>query len=142
MNTCAICRTRFEEESPAVLFISSYGAKRVLCPHCEELLDRATAEEKTDERLEAREALQKACFAVKDPEVLKTLSEILSGEVNEDAPTPEEEAEMEAVFEEIKKEDEAKAALEVPHKSSILDYIFPVVFGAALLVFVIWYFFF
>ena len=142
MNTCAICRNRFEAESPAVLFISAYGAKRVLCPHCEELLDRATVEDETSDRAEARESLHKISFGVKDPEVLKTLSDILSGDANPDAPTPEEEAEMEAVFEEIKKEEEANASLEDTQKSSVLDYVFPVLFGAAMLVFVVWYFFF
>lgn len=141
MNTCAICRNRFEAESPAVLFISAYGAKRVLCPHCEEILDRATLEEDTPERADAREALRTITLAIKDPEVLETLGNILTGEIEENAPTPEEEAEMEAVFEEIKKEEEEAAALAGPQKASFLDYLFPALFGIALLVFVIWYFF-
>ena len=81
-------------------------------------------------------------FGIKDPEILETLKDILSGEVNEDAPTPEEEAEMEAVFEEIRKEDEANAALATEQKASVLDYLFPALFGVALLAFVFWYFFF
>ena len=142
MNTCAICRNHFEAESPAVLFISAYGAKRVLCPHCEEILDRATEAEDSTDRAEARESLRTLCLGIKDPEALETISEILAGDANEDAPTPEEEAEMEAVFEEIRKEDEEKAALAGEQKSSILDYVFPVLFGVALLAFVLWYFFF
>ena len=141
MNTCAICRNRFEAESPAVLFISSYGKKRVLCAQCEEILDRATAEEESSDRTEAREALNTMSFGIKDPEILETLKDILSGEVNEDAPTPEEEAEMEAVFEEIRKEDEENASLATEQKASVLDYLFPALFGVALLAFVFWYFF-
>ena len=140
MNTCAICRNRFEAESPAVLFISAYGAKRVLCSSCENLLDRATSDTETPEKAEALKALRTLSTSIKDPEALETLGSILSGEVDENAPTPEEEAEMEAVFEEIKKEEEA--ALAEPQKAAFLDYIFPAVFGVALLVFIVWYFFF
>ena len=50
MNTCAICRNHFEAESPAVLFVSAYGSKRVLCERCEALLDRATALEESKEK--------------------------------------------------------------------------------------------
>lgn len=142
MNTCAICRNHFEAESPAVLFISSYGKKRVLCEHCEEILDRATAEEDSPARTEARETLDKISFSIKDPEVLETLKDVLSGNVGEDALTPEEEAEMEAVFEEIRKEDEENAALATEQKATFLDYLFPALFGVALLAFVFWYFFF
>ena len=141
MNTCALCRNRFEAESPAVLFISAYGAKRVLCSSCEELLDRATAEEDTPEKEEARNALNALAATVKDPSVLETLGEVLSGTVDENAPTEEEEAEMEAVFEEIKKEEEENG-LATPEKASFLDYLTPALFGVMLLVFVIWYFFF
>ena len=141
MNTCAICRTRFEAESPAVLFVSAYGSKRVLCASCEELLDRATVEENTPDKEDARAALNALAAGIKDPNVLETLGEILLGEVDENAPTEEEEAEMEAVFEEIKKEEE-ETALEGPQKATFLDYLAPAVFGVALLVFVVWYFFF
>ena len=142
MNTCAICRTHFEAESPAVLFVSAYGAKRVLCSSCEDLLDRATLDADTPEKEEALASLRTLATNIKDPSVLETLGAVLSGEVSEDAPTPEEEAEMEAVFDEIKKEEEAEAALATPSKASVLDYLFPIAFGAALLVFVVWYFFF
>ncbi|MBE6655600.1 MAG: hypothetical protein E7609_01860 [Ruminococcaceae bacterium] len=141
MNTCAICRNRFEAESPAVLFISAYGTKRVLCPHCEEVLDRATLEEDTPEKAEALNTLDALASKIKDPEVLETLGMLLSGEVNPEAPTPEEEAEMEAVLEDVKRE-EAEAALTDAPKATFLDYLFPALFGAALLIFVIWYFFF
>ena len=141
MNTCAICRNHFEAESPAVLFISSYGKKRVLCEGCEEILDRATVEEDTPDRTEARETLDKMSFAIKDPEVLETLKNILSGEVDEGAPTPEEEAEMEAIFEEIRKEDEENGDPSSEQKATFLDYLIPALFGAALLAFVFWYFF-
>lgn len=140
MNTCALCRNRFEAESPAVLFVSVYGTKRVLCSSCEELLDRATAEGDTPEKEAALNALNALAATVKDPSVLETLSEVLSGEADENAPTEEEEAEMEAVFEEIKKEEENAPA--VSEKASFLDYLTPAIFGAMLLVFVVWYFFF
>lgn len=140
MNTCALCRNRFEAESPAVLFVSAYGTKRVLCSSCEELLDRATAEGDTPEKEAALNALNALAATVKDPSVLETLSEVLSGEADENAPTEEEEAEMEAVFEEIKKEEENAPV--VSEKASFLDYLTPAIFGAMLLVFVVWYFFF
>lgn len=142
MNTCTICRNRFEAESPAVLFISAYGAKRVLCASCEELLDRATAEQSSPEKEEALKSLHNLAANIKDPTALEALSAILSGKADENAPTPEEEAEMEAVFDEIKKEEEEEAALAEPKKASILDYLFPAVFAAAILVFIVWYFFF
>ena len=141
MNSCAICRNHFEAESPAVLFISAYGSKRVLCASCEDLLDRATAEEATPEKEEALAALNTLAASIKDPNVLETLGEILSGEANENAPTEEEEAEMEAVFDEIRKE-EAEGEIEAPATATFLDYLTPAIFGAMLLVFVVWYFFF
>ena len=142
MNTCCICRNRFEAESPAILFVTAYGAKRVLCSSCEALLDRATAEEVSPEKESALAALNALASGIKDPNVLETLGEVLSGEANENAPSDEEEAKMEAIFEEIKKEEEAKEALAEPVKYTFLDYLAPAVFGVALLVFVVWYFFF
>ncbi len=141
MNTCAICRTHFEAESPAVLFISAYGAKRVLCASCEALLDRATVEEDSPEKQEALSSLNTLAANIKDPQVLETLGEVLSGEADENAPTEEEEAEMEAVFEEIRAE-EAEAGPALPEKASFWDYLTPAIFGLMLLVFVVWYFFF
>ncbi len=141
MNTCAVCRNRFEAEAPAVLFISAYGAKRLLCPRCEEILDRATQNDDTPERAEARRSLDTLAANVKDPAVLETLGALLSGEVNEETISPEQEAEMEAVLEEVKREEE-EAGLNEPQKASFLDYLFPALFGAALLIFVVWYFFF
>ena len=70
------------------------------------------------------------------------LGAVLSGDVsNENDPTPEEEAEMEALFEEIRKEEgEDENADEA--KPSFFDYLYPALLGAALLAFVIWFFFF
>lgn len=141
MNTCAICRNRFEAESPAVLFVSAYGTKRVLCSTCEDFLDRATAKEDSPEKKEALMALSTLAANIKDPSVIETLTAILSGDEDENAPSAEEEAEMEAVFEEIKKEEE-EAALQNTQSSSLLDYLFPALFGAAILIFILWYFFF
>lgn len=140
MNTCAICRNHFEAESPAVLFVSAYGTKRVLCEACENLLDNATMEEDTLERAEARRALENLADRIKDPTVLENLSAVLSGDADENAPTPEEEEAMEAVFEEVRKEEED--ADDEDATTSAWDYVVPAVFGLGLLVFVIWYFFF
>lgn len=140
MNTCAICRNRFEAESPAVLFVSAYGTKRVLCEECEKLLDNATLEDDTPEKEEARKALSNLAARIKDPTVLENLGAVLSGDADENAPTPEEEEAMEAVFDEIRKEEEN--AEEEDESSSAWDYVVPAVFGIALLVFVVWYFFF
>ena len=141
MNTCTICRYRFEAESPAVLFISAYGTKRVICESCEELLDKATAEEDSPEKVEAREALSNLANKMKDPEAFETLGAILAGDVSsENDPTPEEEAEMEAIFEEIRKEEEENG--EEPAPPTLLDYLYPFILGGALLAFVVWFFFF
>ena len=141
MNTCTICRYRFEAESPAVLFISAYGTKRVICENCESLLDKATAEEDSPEKAEAREALSVLANKMKDPDAFEMLGAILAGEISdENDPTPEEEAEMEAVFEEIKAEEAAAETEEV--KPSFFDYLYPILLGAAFLGFVLWFFFF
>ena len=140
MNTCAICRNQFEAESPAVLFVSAYGTKRVLCEGCEGLLDRATAEEDSPEKKEARASLEALAARIKDPTVLETLGAVLSGEADENAPTPEEEEAMEAVFDEIRKEEEENP--EEEPTTTVWDYLAPIAFGAALLAFVVWYFFF
>ena len=141
MHTCAICRYRFEAESPAVLFISAYGAKRVLCESCEALLDKATATEESAEREEARASLDALSTKMKDPEVFEALAEILKGETeDENDPTPEQEAEMEAMFEEIRRE-EAEAP-EEEKRSPILDNIFPILFALIILGFAAWMFFF
>ena len=140
MNSCAICRNHFEAESPAVLFVSAYGTKRVLCEACENLLDNATMEEDTLERAEARRALENLADRIKDPTVLENLSAVLSGDADENAPTPEEEEAMEAVFEEVRKEEEDDDDEDAT--TSAWDYVVPAVFGLGLLVFVIWYFFF
>lgn len=142
MNTCTICRYRFEAESPAVLFISSYGTKRVLCENCEDLLDRATAEEDTPEKEEARESLRVLANKMKDPDAFEMLGAVLSGNTSsENDPTPEEEAELEAIFEEIKKED-AENEEDDASAPTFFDYLYPAILGAAFAAFVIWFFFF
>ena len=141
MNTCTICRYRFEAESPAVLFISAYGSKRVICENCEALLDKATAEEESTEKAEAREALGALANKMKDPEAFEMLGAILAGEISdENEPTPEEEAEMEAALEEVAAEE--AAAEEEAKQPSFFDYLCPILLGAAFLGFVIWFFFF
>lgn len=141
MHTCAICRYRFEAESPAVLFISAYGSKRVLCESCEAILDKATAPEESAERAEARASLEALASKMKDPEAFEALAEVLAGETaDEDDPTPEEEAEMEAMFEEIRREEENAPKEE--ERTSFVDYLFPIAFVAILLGFAAWMFFF
>lgn len=141
MNTCTICRYRFEAESPAVLFISAYGSKRVLCEGCEALLDQATAEEESVEKTEALKALSNLANKMKDPEAFEMLGAILAGETSsEDDPTPEEEAEMEAMLEEV--EAEEAASPEEDASPSFFDYLYPILLGAAFLGFIIWFFFF
>ena len=141
MNTCAICRLHFEAESPAVLFISAYGTKRVLCESCEALLDRATAEEDTPDKAEALEALSTLANHMKDPAAFEALGEILSGNVaDEDDPTPEEEAEIERVLAEVNAEEEA--AEEEPARTSVWEYILSGAIGVGMVVFLVWFFFF
>ena len=153
MNTCTICRNRFEAESPAVLFISAYGTKRVICPECEALLDKATDTESPAETEEARESLRHLANKMKDPEAYEMLGAILSGQVDEEnAPTAEEEAEIEAVFEEIREEEEALAASETPEakrakeaakkRAILIETLIYVVVGAAAIGFAVWFFFF
>ncbi len=150
MNTCTICRNRFEAESPAVLFVSAYGTKRVLCPACEELLDKATVEETTPEREEARESLRTLASHMKDPEAYEMLGSILAGDVNsEDAPSEEEEAEMEAVLEEVRAEDEAIAKAEntperlaAKKKAILIESLIYAGVGIAVIAFFVWFFFF
>ena len=146
MNTCTICRCRFEAESPAVLFISRYGTRRVICAECEALLDAATAEE---DSLVKKEAILKlnehASTMMKDPEAITTLGAIVAGEIeNEDAPTPEEEEEMATVLEEVAKEEEEAARLAEGSKGKgdLFSYILLGVFGLALVFFVVWFYFF
>ena len=146
MNTCAICRNRFEAESPAVLFISRYGTRRVLCAECEALLDTATAAEESLQKKEAIEKLDHlAATVMKDPEAIETLGAIIAGEIeNEDAPTPEEEEEMAAVLEEVAKEEEEAARLAEGSKGKgdLFSYILLGAFGLALVFFVLWFYFF
>ena len=138
MNSWTICRTKFEAESPAVLFINRYGNKRVLCEACEKLLDTATMEEETPERSAAKEALTALAAQMKDPEAIEMLGAVLSGEerAEDNVFAPEEEAEIEAMLEEAEKEEE-----DAP-RSSALDYIIPIVFGAAFLLFLAWMYLF
>ena len=151
MNTCTICRTRFEAESPAVLFVSAYGTKRVLCESCEQLLDKATAEETSEEYYEARESLKALANKMKDPEAFETLGAILAGEVDsENAPTEEEEAAMEAVFDEIREEEEAKERELTPEerekrarakkRAILIESLIYAVVSVAFIGFMLWFF--
>lgn len=150
MNTCTICRNHFEAESPAVLFVSAYGTKRVLCPDCEVLLDKATAEDATPEREEARKALDTLAVRMKDPEAFEMLGSILAGEIDsEDAPSEEEEAAMEAVLEEVREEEEAIAKAEntperiaAKKKAILIESLIYAAIGLGVLGFAIWFFFF
>lgn len=145
MNTCAICRCRFEAESPAVLFISRYGTPRVLCAECEALLDTATAEEESLQKKEAIEKLNDfAMTTMKDPEAIKMLGAIVAGEIDdENAPTPEEEEEMAAVLEEVAKEEEEEARRNGGKANSdLFSYLMLAGFGVALIFFVVYFYFF
>ena len=136
METCAICRNKFESESPAVLFVSGYGTRRCLCPECESLLDLATAEE-SEEQAKAKETILARAAAVKDPQVAKVLSDVLSGEAVNTV-SEEEEAEMDAIFEEVKAEESGTDGEE---KSSPLASILPVAIIAVFALFLIWFYF-
>lgn len=135
METCAICRNKFESESPAVLFVSGYGNRRCLCPECESLLDLATSAE-SEEQAKAKETLLARAAAVKDIQVAKALSDVLSGAV--DAVSEEEEAEMDAVFEEVKAEE---GEAEQEEKPSFLANVLPVAIIAAFALFLLWFYF-
>ena len=134
METCVICRNKFEAESPAVLFISGYGNKRYICPECESLLDKATSEESLEQE-SAKEKLLERANAMKEPEAFRVLTDILAGTTEE--LSAEEEAELEAVFEETKEETPAKEE-EAPLWASIL----PVAVIAAFILFLVWFYFF
>lgn len=135
METCVICRNKFEAESPAILFVSGYGNRRCLCPECESLLDLATAEE-GKEQASAKEALLSRASAMKDPEAVRVLTAVLSGDTA-DTVTEEEEAEMNAVFEELEKEEEQKE-----EKPSVLANVIPIAIVAAFVLFLAWFYFF
>lgn len=140
MNTCAICRNKFEAESPAILFISAYGTPRVLCSDCEALLDRATAEESSDDKAQATNALIKHASFIKDPEVLEMLSSLLSDKSEPEAPT-ENEAEIESVFEEIR-EEEKKKENEKPARMGIVEMIAMGALVLGIAAFLVWFYFF
>ena len=137
METCVICRNKFESESPAILFVSGYGSKRCICEECEALLDKATATEETAEKAEAKEALTDRAAAMKDPEAVRVLMEVLSGETKEDAVTEEEKAEMEAVWQEIEKEEPEKE-----EKTPLWASIVPAAIILAFILFLVWFYFF
>ena len=135
METCTICRAKFESESPAVLFVSGYGTRRCICPDCEALLDLATAEE-SEEQANAKNELLSRASAMKDPAALRVLTEVLSGET-ESTVTPEEEADMQAVFEEIKAEEAEEKEEKTPLWANILPIAVIVAFG----LFLAWFYF-
>ena len=137
METCAICRNKFESESPAVLFVSGYGNRKCLCPECEALLDEATAEEASEKKEQARATLMERATAMKEPEAVRVLTAVLSGESEEETVSAEEEAEMDAVWDEI-----AKEAPEKEEKPPLWASILPVVVIAAFIGFLVWFYFF
>ena len=134
METCVICRSKFESESPAVLFVSGYGSRRCICPACETLLDQATAEESEDQA-KAKDELLTRATAMKDSEAVRVLQEVLSGETVSTV-TPEEEAEMNAIFEELQ-EEETEEEVPAPLWASVL----PIAVFGALALFLIWFYF-
>ncbi len=136
MQTCVICRNKFESESPAVLFVSGYGNRRCICEECEALLDRATSEEESFEKAEAKEALTVRAAAMKEPEAVRVLTAVLAGEA-EEALSEEEQAEMDAVWEEIKEEEP-----EEEEKAPLWASIVPAVIIAAFALFLVWFYFF
>lgn len=134
METCVICRNKFESESPAILFVSGYGSRRCLCPECESLLDLATAEE-SEEQAKAKEELLTRATAMKDAEAVRVLQEVLSGDTVATV-TPEEEAEMNAIFEEVRAE-EAEEETKTPLWANVL----PVVVIGVFALFLVWFYF-
>lgn len=134
METCAICRNEFKSESPAILFVSGYGNRRCLCPECESLLDLATADE-SEEQAKAKEELLAHAATMKDTEAVRVLQEVLSGDTVTTV-TPEEEAEMNAIFEEVQAE-ETEEEEETPLWANIL----PIVTIGVFALFLIWFYF-
>ena len=136
METCVVCRNKFESESPAVLFVNGYGNRRCLCPECEALLDLATSAE-SEEQARAKETLLDRAAALKDREAAMVLSEVLAGETAASV-SEEEEEEMNAIFEEVR----AEEATAVPEKGpSVWSSIIPVAIIAVFALFLIWFYF-
>ena len=141
MNSCAICRNKFEAESPAILFISAYGTPRVLCSDCEALLDRATAEESSDDKAQATNALIKHASFIKDPEVLEMLGSLLKNEPEAQV-TAENESEIESVFEKIREEEKKQNEDEKPARIGLIETIAMVALLLGVAAFLVWLCFF
>ena len=140
MNSCAICRNKFEADSPAVLFISAYGSRRVLCTDCEALLDRATAYEPSEDKEQAKERLIEQATFIKDSEVLEMLSSLLSDKGETETPA-ENEAEIESVFEEIAEEEKKQDKSEKPARMSIVEMITMGALVLGVAAFLVWFYF-
>jgi hypothetical protein len=135
MNTCTICNLKFEAESPAVLFVSRYGTKRVLCEECERLLDLATESEDSAEKTEAREALTALATHMKDNDAVDMLRDVLNGEYSAEVTEEDLAAEKEWLEENANEEEEEE-------KQTWFDYALPIATGAIFVAFMIWFIFF
>lgn len=135
MRICAICNRKFEATDPAVLYVGKYGTPRVLCEHCEALLDAASASEGTEERREAREKLALLSTKMDDPEAMSVLRDVLDGK------TSAEETEQDVLDEIAFKETIDEEEKEGKPSSSVWDYITLAIAAAAVIGFAIWLFF-
>lgn len=136
MNICTICKKEFESESPAVLFVSRYGSKRVLCEECERLLDLASAKEDSKEKTEAKEALTALATYMKDNDAVDVLRDVLNGKTSAEL-TEEDLAAEEEWLEENAEEEEKEDS-----KATWFDYALPIATGILFVVFMLWFIFF
>lgn len=137
METCVLCRNKFsvaEGEEPAILYVNRFGNPRALCASCETLLDIAISGE--PEREEARKTVMKNAFNIREEEGLAVLKETLEGDLTPHEFTEEEIAEEKALYED---EEDEEPEEEAP--AGIGEYIPLICFGAALVAFVVWFFF-
>ncbi len=120
---------------PAVLYVNRYGNRRLLCADCEALLDIAISD--VPEREEARKTVMKNAFNIREEEGIAVLKEALEGDLTPHAFTEEEMAEEDALYQ----SEEDETAAEDAEPSGIGEYIPLISFGAALIAFVVWFFF-
>ena len=133
MKVCAICRKIFEAEDPAVLYVTEYGAPRVLCESCEALLDKATDESDPTGRKEAREALSVLSRSMNDPDAMDVLRDVLDGKTS--AEESEQDVLDEIAFKEsIEEEESAK------QENPIWDYLTYGLFALAVIGIALWFF--
>ena len=138
MKTCVLCRNKFEPgegEEPAILYVNRFGNPRVLCADCERLLDVAISD--APEREEARQAVLKNALNIREEEGLAVLKETLEGELAPTEFTEEEKAEEDALYADEDEED----GEEENAPQGIGEYIPLICFGAALIAFIVWFFF-